>query len=687
MKIGLNYTPYIRGKVGGMGVYMQSLLDYFPKISPNDKFFVVCHPESKKELSKYKNIEIIVIPKQDTSEKLSQLLTYTINLYKFDVWYSPLLVLDPIDCPIPCAFTIPDMQHEYFPNYFDQNTLDWRRINYQKSADNSNLIFTLSNDSRQDIIRLLDVDPQKVIALHLDSPPWFSKNVINSKIILNKYNLISKKYLFYPANIWPHKNHSRLLQAFSLIKDKYADINLVFTGFLYDKDNKFQKIINKYGLKDRVKFLGYVKNCHMPLIYRNAIGLVFPSLFEGFGIPVIEAMRTNCPIICSNTTSLPEIAGNAALYFDPLSVNDICQKIDKLLSNKTLRLNLIKKGVSQSNKFSYKKTFTETLNYLKQMSIEKPKSIKTKKGEKKKNRWPKISIITPSYNQGKYIERTIKSILDQRYPNLEYIVMDGGSTDETLDILKKYNKKIIWISEKDKGQTDAINKGLRIATGDIVAYLNSDDTYEKDTFKTVAKFFLENPTEKFVYGRGKHIDENDKYIEDYPNSPTDYLGLHGQCHICQPTAFWKKEIIDKQIGLFNDKLRYAMDYDYWIRVSKKFKLNFINKYLANTRLYQDTKTLGQKVPVHKEIIQVQQRHYQTVNQHWIFSLVHVEQEHLDKTSVVNHTYFLLYIIFRSFCLFIKLNHQVPPKSVFKYYLIWFKQIFVFVIKKQYKSIF
>lgn len=682
MKIGLNYTPYIKGKVGGMGVYMQSLLEYFPKISPNDEFYVVCHPESKKELSKYNNIKIIVIPKQDTPEKLSQLLTYTINLYKFDIWYSPLLVLDPIDCPIPCAFNIPDMQHEYFPNYFDQNILDWRRLNYQKSADNSNLIFTLSKDSRKDIIRLLDVNPEKVIDIHLDSPPWFSTKTIKSKNTLQKYKISSKKYLFYPANIWPHKNHKRLLHAFSLIKDKYPNINLVFTGYLYDTDKKFQKLINQYHLKNRVKFLGYVENEDIPLIYKNAIALVFPSLFEGFGIPVVEAMRSNCPVLCSNTTSLPEIAENAALYFDPLSTTDIKNKLDKILSDKNLRLNLIKKGIKQSQKFSYKNSFTKTLKYLKEMSLEKPPSI-----EKNKNiRWPKISIITPSYNQGKYIERTIKSVLDQKYPNLEYIVMDGGSTDETIKILRKYDKKITWFSEKDKGQTDAINKGLKIATGDIVAYLNSDDTYEKDTFKTIAKFFLDNPDQMFVYGQGHHIDDNDHYIEDYPNAQTDYLDLHGQCHICQPTAFFRRKLID-DIGYFNDKLRYGMDYDYWIRTSKKHNLNYIKKHLANTRLYQDTKTLGQKVPFHQEITRIQKHHYKSVNQHWIFSLVHVEQEHLDKTSVVNHTYFLLYIIFRSFYLFIKLNHQLPPKSVFKYYLIWFKQIFVFIFKKQYKSIF
>jgi len=682
MKIGLNFTPYIKGKIGGMGIYMQSLLTYFPKLSQEDEFCVVCHHSIVKQLKHYKNINIIEIPKRNSPEKLSKLLIYTINLYQFDIWYSPLLVLDPLDCPIPCAFTIPDMQHEYFPNYFDQQTLNWRRLNYQQSADNANVIFTLSNNSRKDIIRLLDINPKKVISIHLDNPPWFKNKIGTKNNILNKYRLTKKQYLFYPANIWPHKNHKRLLEAFSLIKNKYPKINLVFTGYLYDTSSKFQKNINRYGLNSRIKFLGYVENRYMPIIYKNAIGLVFPSLFEGFGIPVIEAMRSNCPVICSNTTSLPEIAGNAALYFDPLSTKDISLKIDKLLSDKDLRISLVKKGKIQVKKFSYEKTFKKTLDILKQIYVEKSPFTT----DFKHSRLPKISIITPSFNQGKYIERTIKSVLDQKYPNLEYIVMDGGSTDNTIDILKKYSNQIDWTSKKDKGQTAAINEGIRKSTGEILAYLNSDDTYEKDTLKTIAKFFLDNPKENFVYGKGKHIDENNNYIEDYPNQPTNFEHLHGPCPICQPTTFWKRKILN-DIGTFDDSLNYAMDYDYWIRVSKKYKLNYLNKYLANTRLYKDTKTLGQRIPMHKEIIKVQQKHYKTVSQHWILAMVHIELGKLKRDTVLKNTYFLAYIILKSFFYFIKYNHQLPPKKVLNLYLIWIKEIFTFIVKKKYKSFF
>ena len=127
----------------------------------------------------------------------------------------------------------------------------------------------------------------------------------------------------------------------------------------------------------------------------------------------------------------------------------------------------------------------------------------------------KISVITPSFNQGRFIEQTIKSVLNQRYPDLEYIVIDGGSTDNTLEILRKYSDKIMWVSEKDKGQSSAINKGIRMATGDILAFLNSDDLYLPHTLKTVADFFKKNQKASWASGDYHIIDSRGRKIRKY----------------------------------------------------------------------------------------------------------------------------------------------------------------------------
>jgi len=215
---------------------------------------------------------------------------------------------------------------------------------------------------------------------------------------------------------------------------------------------------------------------------------------------------------------------------------------------------------------------------------------------KKSDDFPRISIITPSFNQGGFIERTIESVLSQNYPKLEYIVMDGGSTDETIKILKSYGKKIIWKSEKDKGQAEAVNKGLKIATGEIVAYLNSDDIYEKNTLFKVANYFLKDPERKWIFAKCRIIDKNGKEIRKgitgYKNfflKRYNYNTLLILNYISQPAVFWKKEVV-KEIGYFKTGEYYNLDYEYWLRIGKKFKPGFINEYLASFRVHNKAKS-------------------------------------------------------------------------------------------------
>ncbi len=208
----------------------------------------------------------------------------------------------------------------------------------------------------------------------------------------------------------------------------------------------------------------------------------------------------------------------------------------------------------------------------------------------------KISIITPSFNQVQFIERTILSVLNQTYKDIEYIIMDGGSTDGTLEILKKYSKQIIWSSEKDNGQSEAINKGLRLATGEIVAFLNSDDTYELGAILEVVDFFHKNETKKWVYGKCKIINKNDQEIRKpitlYKNlllKKYSYGKLLSENFISQPATFWKREL-HQDIGYLNEAEHFCMDYDFWLRIGKKYPAGVINKYLANFRYYPNSKS-------------------------------------------------------------------------------------------------
>ena len=221
---------------------------------------------------------------------------------------------------------------------------------------------------------------------------------------------------------------------------------------------------------------------------------------------------------------------------------------------------------------------------------------------------PRISIVTPSYNQGKFIRQTIDSVLSQDYPNLEYFVIDGGSTDDTVEILKSYGDKIHWVSEKDRGQADAINKGLTLATGDVLAYLNSDDIYLPGALKRVGEYYARTQAD-WITGDCLTIDEEGNrsksnwIISAYKRflmaiySPT-VLRI-ADSMFPQPSTLWSRRAFEK-IGEFNDKYDYVMDYDYWLRMSKHYRPHDLRVALSGFRFQSGSKSQTARVQLMKE---------------------------------------------------------------------------------------
>jgi glycosyltransferase involved in cell wall biosynthesis len=211
---------------------------------------------------------------------------------------------------------------------------------------------------------------------------------------------------------------------------------------------------------------------------------------------------------------------------------------------------------------------------------------------------PKITIITPSYNQGKYIEQTICSVLDQGYPNLEYIIIDGGSTDNSVDIIRKYADRLTyWVSERDKGQSDAINKGMRMATGEIVNWLNSDDYYEPKALFHVADAFA-NPRTLAYCGRSRVFSDHSAYLSNgtdiYPDNLAKTIGW---ARIDQPETFFRKCVWDA-IGLVNESFHYVMDKELWVRFLLKYGQEPVKKddeQIVHFRIHGQSKTGSQKL--------------------------------------------------------------------------------------------
>lgn len=211
---------------------------------------------------------------------------------------------------------------------------------------------------------------------------------------------------------------------------------------------------------------------------------------------------------------------------------------------------------------------------------------------------PLISIITPSYNQAQFIRFTIDSVLSQDYPNLEYFVIDGGSTDGTVEILKSYGKKIKWVSEKDDGQADAINKGLRMARGEVLAYLNSDDVYAPGALLQVGQYYAKTKAD-WITGDCLVIDEAGNpnpggwLVRAYKRflmsiySPTTLKIADSM--LPQPSTFWSRKAFNK-VGEFNAKYHYVMDYDYWLRLSRHYTPHDLKVVLSYFRAQKDSKS-------------------------------------------------------------------------------------------------
>jgi glycosyltransferase involved in cell wall biosynthesis len=221
---------------------------------------------------------------------------------------------------------------------------------------------------------------------------------------------------------------------------------------------------------------------------------------------------------------------------------------------------------------------------------------------------PLVSIITPSYNQAHYLEETIQSVLGQTYPNLEYIIIDGGSTDGSREIIERYAAKLAyWVSEPDKGQTDAINKGFGRASGDLLAWINSDDTYLPHAIAEAVEFMQSHPEVGLVYGDANLIDENGAILGPFPARQTDYHRLRqGYVHIPQQSAFFRADLWRK-VGPLDPSFYFAMDYDLWVRLAKAAPIQYHPRLWANFRLHASGKSVASDDRCWPEMLRVHYR--------------------------------------------------------------------------------
>ncbi len=227
---------------------------------------------------------------------------------------------------------------------------------------------------------------------------------------------------------------------------------------------------------------------------------------------------------------------------------------------------------------------------------------------------PTITIITPSYNQAAYIESSIRSVLDQAYPHLEFLVYDACSRDGTVDILKRYSDQVRWVSEPDRGQTDAINKGMLAAQGEIIGILNSDDELEPGALKRIGEYFRDHPDCPWLTGRCVIIDPQGKEVLGLVTRYKEFLLslripalLKIVNYISQPSTFWRRSLV-AEVGWMDETLDVVMDYDYWLRISARHPMGYINVALARFRTYPSSKTRMSALHQYDEELRVIRRY-------------------------------------------------------------------------------
>jgi glycosyltransferase involved in cell wall biosynthesis len=233
-------------------------------------------------------------------------------------------------------------------------------------------------------------------------------------------------------------------------------------------------------------------------------------------------------------------------------------------------------------------------------------------------REPLVTIVTPSLNSERFVEHSILSVLEQDYPRIEYIVMDGGSTDGTIGILRKYERRLRWESAPDDGTADAVNRGFALGSGDILGFLNADDLYHPNAVSAAVRCLRENPDAAAVYGDAWWIDENGSRIALYPVHDFDRALLERECFICQPASFVRRQPFENAGGLDPD-FPLTFDYEFWLRLTRTYPLRRIDATLADSRMHQANKTLGQREGVFRETFQVLKRDCGYVPFPWIYA--------------------------------------------------------------------
>lgn len=285
--------------------------------------------------------------------------------YDIDLLFCPFSAPSLSERGLPLVSIVYDFQHLEIPSFFTTEERIHRNLFFQDLSKQSNSIVAISEFSKTNFLKYFDFPAQKVFSIPIsiyDRLVPLPNPIVNET--LEKLNIDKNSYLFFPANFWPHKNHDKLIKAYSIYRNKCQDIflDLVFTGDIENLQSSLKDIVCDSNYSSSIHFLGFLDQQNLVAVWQGCEALIFPSLYEGFGIPLLEAMWFNKPIICSNIDSLIEVGGDAALYFDPYDPEEIAKAIIKISCDKSMRYKLAELGQERLklfNRYSMAQSYLE----------------------------------------------------------------------------------------------------------------------------------------------------------------------------------------------------------------------------------------------------------------------------------------------------------------------------------------
>jgi glycosyltransferase involved in cell wall biosynthesis len=516
-----------------------------------------------------------------------------------ELLFCPLTFLDPPDPAVASVPMVADLYPELEPLAVPADYRELARQWLRPSLRAADVVLTMATPTADQIAARHGIDRDRVVV----APPPVDPAPAEPDA-LDGFDL-PERFLFYPARFYEHKNHRALVQALGIVTRRSRDApQLVLTG----EDRLPRELaaeIERQGLADRVHALGQVDREVVSALHERAAALAFVSRFEGFGIPPIEAMLAGTPVLASSHPVVREVVGDAALTVDESDPEAIAAGIERLLGDRGLADGLRAAGRERALRYDTAASLERHVAAFElalRLRRERPRVAYEP---------PTVGIVTPSLDSVDFVRATVESVLAQDYPRLRYVVMDGGSTDGTVDVLRSFGDDLDWISELDGGQSEAINRGIERVGGDIVAFLNSDDLYEPGAIATAVERFRKRPGAGMVHGRARMLDADGAEVRISDLVHVDHAGLAASNPIAQTAAFYAGGAW-RDLGGLDTALHYALDYDLFIRIAAELPVCAVDDVLSRVRFHPAAKSEAQRGRCFRQTFAVARRHYGVV---------------------------------------------------------------------------